>query len=334
MDLTTFRDIYTMETLTDMVNSIPEVPTMLSRYFGSEGIETTFAAIDIEEERLKLIPSTARGSEGPEPEAGSTEKTIVVKSAHLVQTGHITAQDVQDARQIGTDGLTTLDVKLSKIQRRLRNNMQATLEWHRVGAIKGKVLDADGVRVLHDIYDLFKVAPNDVQDVAWPSAVSGIVNPLVEQFNDLTDRVDLALGGTMYDGVSAIVGKSFWERLTTNPWVREAYNQWMMRQSAYGEHSKNEPFHYGGIDWIRYNKVVGDNVLVAPDEAHIFPVGEDIMKHYWTPSDEIAAANSMGQPYYSVSDIKRKRIDVEVQSNPITLCLFPKALFTLKSKAA
>ena len=46
--------------------------------------------------------------------------------------------------------------------------------------------------------------------------------------------------------------------------------------------------------------------------------------------------NTMGLEYYARMDLKEKGrgIDIEVQSNPLTLCTFPEALIELNFKAA
>ena len=335
MDLVTFLDTFTVDTLTDTVQRIPAVPTLLSRYFETDHVATTRVFLDLETEGLSLVPDSQRGSHGPSAPSSSKREAIPITAAHLVQTDAIFPEELQNERRLGSTELTTVDMAVLKKLARRRRNIEATLEYHRVGAVQGKVLDADGSTVLYDLYEMFGLDPNAAEDVTWPSSSSGKVNPLLQQFNSLTDRIELAVSGNYVTGIVAIVGSEFWDYLTTNPFVRESFNLWNQRQSAYGDMAKEEPFRYGGIDWIRYNKVVGATTLVKTDEAHVFPVGPGLLKHYFAPADYIDAVNMTGLEYYAKAkpDAMDKKINLEVQSNPITIHKFPDALFTLKSKA-
>lgn len=333
MDHVEFLNKYDVATLTDMVEVIPDVPSLLSPYFEAQGMDTTFAVIDRTKRGLHLVPDTKREYAGPVATPGDKRSGLIIEAAHLLETDFLTPMDIQNERAVNREGLTTVDMKVTEKLAAMRRNIAATLEWHRVGAVKGKVLDADGSTVLYDLYDKFGITPNEEESVSFPTDAAGATNVLSQQFEDLTDRVELALGGNAYTGVMAIVGKDFWNKLTTNPMVREAYNMWTQRRSAYGLHAKNEPFEYGGISWVRYNKAVGGNVLVEPGAAHVFPVGPGIMKHYYAPALYMDTVNTMGQAYYSRAESTEmnRAIKMEVQSNPLTLCMFPEALFTLKA---
>lgn len=336
MDHVTFLNVFNMETLTDSVNRIPEVPSMLSRYFEEDFIDTTNAFLDVEGEGVVLVADSPRGDNGPKTGATYERKGVPMESAHLVLSDAIKSEDIQNERAFGTTGLTTVDMMVLKKQARLRRSIEATLEYHRVGAVCGKVMDADGSTVLYDLYKKFGLEENEAENVTWPADVSGKNNALTEQFDDLADRIEAAVGGNVITGIVAIVGAEFWSYLTSNPLTRNAYDLWMSRQNAFGDLAKDMPFRYGGIEWIRYNKTVGGTTLVAKDEAHVFPVGPGMLKHYFAPADYIDAVNRPGLKFYSCAEMGRmgKGIDLEVQSNPITLHKFPEALFTLKSQSA
>ena len=64
-------------------------------------------------------------------------------------------EDLQDVRAFGsTEPISVAEVYNDKMQQ-LKDNLTATMEFHRLGAIKGVVLDANGTTVLHDIFNTF-----------------------------------------------------------------------------------------------------------------------------------------------------------------------------------
>ena len=333
MTVDEFMERFDAVELTDIVTHVPDVPSLLSPFFSSEGMRTTVARIEVEKQGLQLVPDTKRNYEGPNAAPEDRHKGVYIEAAHLVQTDFVLPQDLQDVRPYGKDGLTTVDEVVTRKLARMRRNIAATLEWHRVGAVKGLVLDADGSTVLYDIFDLFGVEKNPEEEVPFPTASGGATDELSAYFDDLTDRIELGLGGNSYGSINAIVGKDFWTKLTTNPRVFDAYMSWTQRQTAFGQHAKDQPFHFGGINWYRYNKSVAGKVLVEADAAHVFPSGDGILKHYYAPAMYLDTVNTVGQAYYSraVPNDMREHLRMTTQSNPLTLCMFPETLFTLKA---
>lgn len=331
-----YMDEFTLEAMTDSINIIPEVPSLLASYFDAEGVTTTSVKIDMEKETLRLVPNSKRGSDGPEAPEASTRTVVTLECAHLVTTDILTPDEVQNIRAFGSE--TEVEVMSKRITQklaRMRRNIEATKEYHRVGAIRGKILDADGKTVLRDLYHDFNVeAPAEVS-ITWPGDSTGAKNGLLSAFRDVVYQIEDELGGVAYDGVTAVVGRQFWDYLTSNPFVREAYNLWQGRMAAFGEVNKNVPFNYGGINWLLYSKVIGNNHLVETDAAHVFPYGRDLLKEYYAPADYNETVNTVGLPYYAIMEEKRKNkgYDMEAQSNPLMLHMFPKTLITLRGKA-
>ena len=64
-------------------------------------------------------------------------------------------EDVQDVRAFNSTEPETIANRLARKQANLRRDIEATLEYHRVGAVKGQVLDADGSTVLFDSFAAF-----------------------------------------------------------------------------------------------------------------------------------------------------------------------------------
>lgn len=332
-----YMDDFTVETLTESINAIPEVPSVLAPYFSKEGVPTTVVSLDMEKESLRLVPNTKRGYDGPVVADGEKRQTITLECAHLLQTDFLHPEEVQNVRAFGSQSeLDSMASRLAKKLARMRRNLDATKEYHRLGAIRGKILDADGRTVLRDLYKDFGVeAPAEVT-VNWPADSTGARNPLESIFRDVVYQVEDELGGVGYDGITAVVGREFWSYLTSNPFVREAYNLWVGRQAAFGELYRTAPFNYGGINWVLYSKTIGGNHLVESDAAYVFPYGNDLLKEYYAPADYNETVNTEGQPYYARMEPRsmNKGYKLESQSNPLMLHMFPTTLITLRGVAA
>lgn len=324
-------DSFTCVELSAAVNNIPAVPGLLGNWFETDSMRTTSAYIDIENSKLKLVSDSARGSVGSA--AGQNSRScVVIPACHLVQVDAVYPQDVQDVRAFGSNETETVIDRLVKKQAVMRRNIEATLEWQRVGAVKGQILDADGQTVLHDLFADFNVNKTPDVNLTWPTAIVGKNNPVIEAVETAYYAVEDAMGAMPFDGVHAICGRTFWTNLISNPYVREAYNMWLSRQDALGGDAFMERgFTYGGITWHRYNRTVAGNTLVDTAKAHVFPVGSGILKQIYAPADYMETVNTDGLPFYSRMAEKpmNKGWDLEVQSNPVTICTMPQALVTI-----
>jgi len=326
-------DLFTCAELSASVMRLPWVPSLLGQYFSAEGVRTTAITIDLDEVGIKLVPDSRRGTVGGQPSQGGPRKTVTIKSAHLARYDVIHPEDVQDVRAFGSSEPETVANRLARKQANLRRDLEATLEWHRVGAVKGQVLDADGNTVLFDSFEAFgkSKATKSITFPATEGSTDGVgPNTVLRACMDICNMVDTAMGGNAFGGLAAICGADFFQWLTTGAGTRGAYEAWYANHAPmFGQ----DPFlagafDFGGIRWYRYHKAVGGNTLVATNKAHVFPTGSGIFKTFWAPADYMETANTDGQAFYS----KLERMDfdkgyeLEVQCNPITLCMFPEAL--------
>lgn len=330
-------DSFTSAELTAAVNKIPAMPGLLGQFFEEKGMTTTKAAIDVKKGQLQLIHDTPRDADDGDIPAQDSRNTISLSAAHLLQHDLVLPEDFQDRRAFGTDQLETGADRILDKQIVMRRNIEVTKEFHRVGAVKGKVLDADGTTVIYDIYDTFGLSAGIDEDVTWPLDSTGAQNSVLTTFQDVCGTIDDAMGGYAYNGIAAICGKDFWNHLVSNPFVRDAYNLWAANLSRFGDNDfRDRAFTYGGITWYRYGKKVGGKLLVEDAKAHVFPYGPGIFQTFNAPANYNETANTIGLPFYSKIVERKfdKGFELEVQSNPLTLCMFPEALVTLTGAEA
>lgn len=329
------KKLVSMFSSTDLslaVDRKPYLPTMLKNYFSVGHSSTVTVRVDSRTGRLTLVPDTPRGLPG-KPSQRDPRKGVVIEAAHLIEPGRIVAEDLQDRLSFGSDSLETVAEAVADKLATIRTNIEATLEYHRLGAIKGVVLDADGSSELYDMYELFDI--EKPAELTWvpPTAAEG-KNTVLEAFQKAVRGIQLSMGGTPITGVAAVVGDEFWQELTTNPFVDKAYTLWASQHSeSFGTNNfLGRPFVYGGVAWHLYTGSVSGNTMVDNDAAHLFPLGRDIHRQIFAPADYISTVNTKGLDFYAhwwAPDDDRS-VEMEVQSNPVTLSMFPEALRTMR----
>ena len=145
------------------------------------------------------------------------------------------------------------------------------------------------------------------------------------------------MGGTPFDHIECIIGSDAYDMLTSHKLVREYFERWLSNRENFGNNDyRKRGFPYGGLTFVERSDVVGGQTMVAAKKGHVYPVGPSIFKQYHAPADWMETVNTIGLEYYARMDEKPKGrgFDLEVQSNPLTLCTYPEALVELTFKAA
>lgn len=321
--------------LTAKVNKLPYVPGRLGQLglFVESGITTTVIAIEELNGVLSLIAATPRG--GPGQQNVAEKRTMrMLKVPHIQLDDTINADEVQNVRAFGTnDQLLGVEQAVTTRMGRMTPKIDATLEYHRIGAIKGIVMDADGVTPLYNLFTEFNVAQEAEIDFDLDNAnpASGAVRTKCTAVVRLI--TDNLLGGTTFQRIHSLCGDTFWDQLIAHKEVRETYlNQQEAAQLRQGV--AYETLNYGGITFENYRGKVGAIAFVDPLKAHFFPVGAPgLFEHFNAPADLLETVNTVGLPRYArvYPDQNGKQAHLEVQANPILLCTQPKVLIKGKN---
>lgn len=139
-------DIFTLSSLTAAINEVQYVPSQIGAMglFEADGVSTTSVLIEKDGDVLGLVENKPRGAPGTV--VGGDKRTgVSFQTAHLPATATILADEVQNVREFGSEDQeqavqTVVNRRLAKMARRI----DMTHEYHRIGAIMGKVLDSDG----------------------------------------------------------------------------------------------------------------------------------------------------------------------------------------------
>ncbi|KGA01019.1 elements of external origin [Cobetia amphilecti] len=323
-------DIFTIGSLTASINEADYVPSRLGQLgiFAEAGIATTTATVERDGDTLALVPAGERGA--PATPLGRNKRTgVTFNAVHLPVTDTVLADEVRNVRAFGSEDQLVgvqqvVDTRLARMARRI----DATLEWQRMGALKGKILDADGTTVLTDLYSAFGIEQKTVK-----MALSSEGTDVQAKALDVSEHIEDALKMQPYTSSHAFCGRSFWRKLISNPSVREAY---IYQKSEKLRGDGRDAFEFGGVTWERAVGNVAGQPFVASGEAIVIPMGvPDMFLAHYAPADYNDAVNTIGLPFYSSSERlpHDKGVSLEAQSNPIILNTRPGACIRLVETA-
>lgn len=327
-------DAFSLISLTNAVSELPVAPTQIHemKLFHSEGIKSSTFAIEKETGSNTLVAYTPRG--GPGETSGNNQR--VMRSfvvPHIQRDDKIMADEVQDLREFGSeDRLATV---ASLVKSRMAKHIAAidmTIEHQRVGAIKGIILDKFG-NIVENLYTSFDVAPPDPINMALTVGSTKVR----EKSNSVSYLIEDALEGAYPGQIQALCGRDFWDALINHDDVRDIYKSAGDTAALLGK--EPDSLQVGNILFRRYKispsaKAASANGggFIAMDKARVFPTGvPDMFITKFGPADYNETVNHLGLPRYAkqIPKANGKGTDIEVQSNPLSLCTRPAALFEL-----
>lgn len=330
MSLDVFKaDAFSMRSLTAAINNMPYVPRRIGELgiFRNFGIPTTTAQIEIKDNVLYLVPAKPRNAPGTQ-NRDTVRKMVPINCVHLPVEDQLTADEVQNIREFGSENaLQSVQSKVNEKLMTIRQSFEATLEHHRVGAVKGIVLDADGTTVLYNLFDIFGVtAQTLVQfDFLDPAPASGAVR---KKCSAIIRTIEDALGAIPYQYVHGFVGSQFMDDLTSLPETLTAYDRWNQGEQLRAQVARRT-FFYAGILFEEYRGSVGGVDYFGADEARFFPVGAPgLFDCAYGPPNWMGQVNLPGVPFYAKTtvDPKDRWVDIDAQSNPVHYCTRPRTL--------
>lgn len=318
------NDAFSTVSLTDAILKRPYKPGRLGALglFRERGITTTTVVVEEKNGQLSLIATSPRGGPaGAIGPASRTARSFVVP--HLERESRIGADEVQNVRAFGSESeLASVQQIVNERLTDLRGMHEVTLEYHRMGAIKGQILDADGATPIYNLFTEFGVAQQTVDiDLA------GDVRNQVIAIQRLSEN---ELGGEPVSGYRAFCGDDFFDALIAAGTVKTSLQY---QESALLRTDIRAGFEYGGVVWENYRGNVGGIPFVPADEAFMVPMGTNIFTTYFAPADFMETANTVGLPIYAKigedpSGFNRFAM-LHSQSNPLAICLRPRAVIQI-----
>lgn len=322
-------DAFSVVSLTAAINDRTEgenVPSLLDPLFEEEGITTTTVSIERMGDAISLVESKERGAPG-QVVVGDKRTFIPFQTVHLPQQSAIRADEVQGIRAFGSESdVQVIENLVRQRQAKLRRQLDATLAYHKLGALKGQVLDSDGSTVLLDIFSAFGLT----QQTHSLELDVDTTDVRVEAVKAMR-KAEKALGfSALVTGWRAFVGEGFFDALISHPDVKNAYDRW--QDGAALRNDLRGGFVFANIEWVEYYGKVGGVEFIDTDTGYLVPMGvPELFIARYAPADYMETVNTLGLPYYSRIEPMRwnKGVELEAQSNPLHLCTKPRAVIKL-----
>lgn len=320
------NDAFSVKNLTLAINQTPYVPGRIGALglYTEEGINTTSAMVELEGESLSLVPAGERGAPGQNV-TGNQRSMVPVRTVHLPQTAAILADEVQNVRPFGEENdVQAVQQVVTKRLAKMRRRIDATIEYHKLGGIKGQVLDANGSTVLYDFFQIFGLSKSTL-DMALDSDATKVLQMVLTAKRMSEDK----LGGAMMTGWRALCSAEFFDALTGHKGVVDAFNFYNAQVRS---QDKRSGFMFGDVVWEEYRGKVGGVDFVPAGKALLVPEGvADMFVVNYAPADYMETANTNGLPYYAKQELTRmsKGVELESQSNPVCINSRPTAVIEL-----
>lgn len=327
-------DAFSLSQLTQTVVDIPRVPTMLGDMglFRERPINTTSMSLERMGNALQLVPAQTRGGPGQTLKPKG-RKLISVGAVHLPQVDRITADEVQNVRAFGseTEMMAVQTVVTQRIEQ-MKQNIDLTLEWQRIGALKGVVMDADGTTPLLDVYNLMGKTQTTLP---WNTVTAGTTADPKALCVALKRQIRNALGGKSYRRIRVICSPGFFDKLVAHNNMKAAWERYQEGAFFRTDQTKGD-FEFADVVFTIYDYKIGANDVIEDGFAYAMPEGVgDMFQMWFAPADYMETVNTNGSPYYAKQwmDGSGKWVNLESQSNPITMNTLPEAVFKLSVAA-
>lgn len=332
MMLDVFRnDAFHWTELTTAIQLAPYKPTGIGKMgiFQARPVSTLTIAIELRDGKLTLVPNAPRGAMGP---AKNLERRKIkdFRTLNLPQRVAVMADEVAGLRPFGkqTDVETAMGLLAQKM-RVARTDLDVTHEFHRAGALKGKILDADGTTVIYDLYSEFGVSQL-THDFALDNDATDVRSKVVSCVRKIED----ALGDTAMDGVEFLCSPEFMDAFVDHPQVVEN----LKFDRGYQNRSDlRKGFEYGGAMFREYRGTIGGSRVVPASQAIPVPLGvPDLFESYYSPAPFMDTVNTLGQEVYMKARDMDFDVGIEWQvlSCPLHICTRPSAIIKCGVNAA
>lgn len=325
------QDPFRVINLTQAFNDTPFVPGRIAQMglFSEEGVTTTTLTFEKSTDTLALLSPLPRGGVG---QTSDKEKRDVraIAVPHFQHDDAIYADEVQGVREFGTtDQVQTVVGRVNARLARRRPWFDATLEYQRMGALKGIITYADGSTT--DLFSFFGVSQDAEIDFDLDNA-NPAAGALYTKCAQVKRAVGNNLGGLPFTGIRALCGDTFYDHLVTHPHATLTY-QYQQGQKI-RDLTPWDTFDFGQIVFENYRGGVGATPFIDPLKCHFYPVGvPGLFSTYFAPADYMETVNTVGLPLYAktVPMPNGKGMRIEMQSNPLSICNRPKALIKAKN---
>jgi hypothetical protein len=324
-------DAFNVLTLTESLNKMPYVERRLGQLglFSTKNLDTRTVVIDETEGQIQILGTKPLNAPAQAAIKEKLAKARAFTVPHIPFTETIQASELAGKRMPGE---TDMQVAIRKVNDRLqwmRDQVESTWEIHRLGALKGIVLDADGTTEILNMFDAFEVT-QQTNDFAFSSATTDVRKECVT-----TSRmVEAKLGGVPYSRIHVLAGKNWFDALVGHARVEDTFKYQQGQTNR--DDLRYAGFNFGGLTFEEYRGMTGlaGNIgIIGDDEAYAFPLGvPDLFRANFAPGNFMETVNQVGIPLYAkvAPDAEFQRfVKVLIETNPLFMNTRPDTVIKL-----
>lgn len=155
---------FNVVSLTEAINKLPYMPTRIGDLglFTEKGITTTMATIEERDGKLGLLVSEARGVMKQVHTIGR-RKMRAFAVPHIPVNDEVLADQVQNMRAFGTaDTMETVAIAVNERLQNMKNWIDTTKEYYRIGSLQGILYDGDASTVLYNWFTEFGITQTSI----------------------------------------------------------------------------------------------------------------------------------------------------------------------------
>lgn len=313
-------DGFSLTSLSGTVDKVDYTPGLL----GDLGLFQSFPVrhknlwVDRRAGGLELVNSSATGAP-PEERSNDTRNMVPLQAVRLAKGKTIYASEIAGWRAFGTENeQTVVMTEYDRYRSMVRNDIEATHELHRLGALQGKLYDPNG-NLIYDYFDAFGETEEPAETWNLTAAATDPRLLVMAMKRKLLRKTKGLFGREVR--INALVGDDFFDALISNSKLREVYLQWNARRLE--DDLAFLDFETSGVRFFNY-RGTDDNqeIAVKSDEAIFFVSGvPGVYRHAMAPHDEsFAYVGAPGQNVYEMLLRDRDRdgwIRSEQYSHPL-----------------
>lgn len=309
-------DAFSMQTLSARVNEQPFVPGRAGALgiFSESGIPTTTVDVELQAGSLALIPTRERGAP-PNQSAHGRRTMRTFKVPHMPIEDSVLAAEMQNVRAFGGTELQGIEQLLNQRFSAMKMKAEATIEYGRIGAIKGVIYDADGSTVIFNLFTEFGISQTSIDFVLGTAGTS-----VKSKCHQVVRTIEDQLGAMTYSQVHCFCGKEWFDKFVGHAEVKAAYERY--QEGSFLRTTQRTGFEFAGITFEEYRGKVGGVAFVPDAEAYAFPRGvPELFITRFAPGDSFAAVNTPGLPMYAMQERMKydKGVNILLETNPLSL---------------
>lgn len=327
-------DAFNMVSLTKAINILPNNYGRIREMnlFPGKGVRTRSIIVEEMNGVLNLLPTMPPGSPGTVGTHGKrTVRSFTIP--HIPHDDAILPEAYQGIRTFGQENeLVAVSQIINDRLQVMRNKHAITLEYLRMGALKGEILDAD-TSTIYNLYTEFGITQKTVDFVLGTDGTN-----VPKKCRDVVRHIEDNLKGEVMSGVRCLVDASFFDKLILHPEVQKAYINYAKAAEILGTDIRKK-FTFNGVTFEEYRGTATDAAgtarkFITADYGIAFPEGTmNSFETIYAPADFMETANTMGLELYAKQESRKfeRGIDLHTQSNPLPMCYRPGVLVTVKT---